>query len=303
MSYEKVIYFDIISGDRIISLCDFIIITNDILTFHKNLEHFTDIRNNLIHIDNINISEINLKISQSNEKTIRLFIYTHILDIFINYILLGLDRNKKYILYLHNSDDCLTEEKYNKLSNVEYIDKIYSHNVSLYEPKKLRLLPIGIANCMYIHGNIYELFQVMKENNEKSRNMYVNINTSTYPYRKVVLESIKNNNNFIISSNKPYKEYLQELSKHRFCLCVRGNGISCHRDWECFYLGVIPVFINNDRTKIDGYIKYLQEYNLPICVIDNLEKYNDDFFNEELYKSIVSSSKNYAKTLKLEHYY
>ena len=40
---------------------------------------------------------------------------------------------------------------------------------------------------------------------------------------------------------KSYKDYLEELSQHKYCLCPNGNGIDTHRLWESLYLGVSPI--------------------------------------------------------------
>ena len=34
---------------------------------------------------------------------------------------------------------------------------------------------------------------------------------------------------------------MSELSSYKFALSPEGNGIDCHRTWECLYLGVIPI--------------------------------------------------------------
>ena len=163
---------------------------------------------------------------------------------------------------------------------------------------------------MFKHGNLVSLYTVMSESyyKKKTRSLYININTRTYPYRQTVLQDINQRpDDFVISGSKPYKDYLEELSQHRFCLCVRGNGIACHREWECYYLGVIPVIINNQFTNMSVYIKYLQDLQLPFYEIkeETLDRYTDDFFNEELYKKIMSKYNSTAfnlPSIKLSYY-
>jgi hypothetical protein len=161
---------------------------------------------------------------------------------------------------------------------------------------------------MFEHGNLLHLYEVISKTYyiKKNKNMYVNINSNTFDYRKNVLEEMTKYG-FEISTNKPFKEYLYELSNHFFCLCVRGNGVACHREWECYYLGVIPVIINNRFTNTNAYVKYLQNLNLPFFEIkeENFEKYSKDFFNEELYQKIISkcnSSIYNLPALKMDYY-
>jgi hypothetical protein len=310
-SLNNLKFKDLISGDRIVSLCDFVLLTQDILLYHQNLDKFIDINKVIIikNFQNINMLALNSYFQDLNKTTIKLFIYTHLLDQFIQYILPYLDNTLSYVLYLHNSDHEIKENHIILLTKYIYITKVYAQNISFYH-KRFNLLPIGIANSMFKHGDLTSLYTVMSESyyKKKTHGVYININPRTYAYRHTILQEINQRpNDFIISESKPYKDYLEELSKHRFCLCIRGNGIACHREWECYYLGVIPIIINNKFTNTSVYIKYLQELGLPFYEIkeDNLDRYSNDFFNEELYKKIMLRCKNTLfnlPTIKLSNY-
>lgn len=310
-------YNDIITGDRVLTLCDFVLLTKDIYNFHGGInnyakdiiliKNFNDINLNLLNKYFIDYCQLN------NTKTIKLFIYTHILEPFTTYILPFLNDSIKYTLYIHNSDHSFTDN-YKTILDSSKIKKVYSQNIDInVESEKLVFLPIGIANMMWPHGNLEELYTVMQETykNNKTNSIYVNINPNTYDYRKNILDKIIYKNNFNLSSNKPYIEYLRELSSHRFCLCIRGNGIDTHRFWESLYLGVIPVIINNKTTKCSNFIKYLNKLNIPFYEIinDNLDmmftKYNNAYFNEILYKEIIEKYKTSIfnlDSLKLSYY-
>ena len=306
-------YSDIITGDRVVSLCDFIILTRNILDYHQNLNCFINNNNNLIIVDDfktINMQYINSYIRLLNKSTIKIFVYTHIIESFVKYILPYLEIGIKYILYLHNSDDCLTSEHMNILMKSKHVKIVYSQNMNKYMTEKFKLIPIGIANSMFEHGNLLYLYEVISKTYyiKKQNHLYININPNTFEYRRNVLEEIRKKGNlFKINHNKPFKEYLYELSSHFFCLCIRGNGISSHREWECYYLGVIPVIINNKYTNTDAYVKYLQKLNLPFFEIkeENLDKYSNDFFNEDLYNKILhkyNSSPYNLPALRLDYY-
>lgn len=306
-------YSDIITGDRIVSLCDFIILTRNILDYHQNLNYFINNNNNLIIVDDfktINMQYINSYIRLLNKSTIKIFVYTHIIEPFIKYILPYLELSIKYVLYLHNSDDSLISEHMNILIKSKHVKIVYSQNMIKYITEKIKLIPIGIANSMFEHGNLLHLYEVISKTYymKKQNHLYININPNTYEYRKNVLEEIRKKGNlFKINNNKSFKEYLYELSTYFFCLCVRGNGISCHREWECYYLGVIPVIINNKYTNTDAYVKYLQKLNLPFFEIkeENLDKYSNDFFNEDLYNKILykcNSSPYNLPALSIDYY-
>jgi hypothetical protein len=178
---------------------------------------------------------------------------------------------------------------------------------------KITLLPIGMANSMWKHGNLLELYSTMSQiyKINKVDSIYVNINPNTYPYRKNILDKIIEKGSLKLNTPKPYKEYLMELSKYRFCLCIRGNGIDTHRFWESLYLGVIPVIINNKTTKCSNFIRYLNKLNIPFyeIKIDDLDtvftKYTSEYFNESLYKHIIKRTGESIfniDSLKLEYY-
>lgn len=311
-------YSDIITGDRIITLCDFVITTNDIYNYHKNIEQFIK-PDHIIKVQNfknVNINALNgifeeeISSRTENKQHVKLFIYTHILSDFVENILFKLSTKLSYTIYLHNSDHGLENDiNFQKLLDCKHIEKVYAQNINCnFDSEKFSLLPIGLANSMFNHGDTLSLYITMKNSYylNKTKNLYVNINPNTFAYRKNILEQV-NNERFVVSKGKPFKEYLQELSTHRFSLCVRGNGISCHRDWESLYLGVIPVIINNKFTNMNNHVQYMRSLNIPFYEItsESLDKYSDEFFNEDLYKKIIQkcgSSIYNLSQLKLSYY-
>jgi hypothetical protein len=314
-------YSDIITGDRVLGLCDFVILTKDIYNFHRDINKYAKdiiiIRNFL----NVNMELLNgyfkshcEKRGKGIDRTVKLFIYTHILDAFQEYIFPHLDKSIQYILYVHNSDHVF-DDRYSTLINSSNVKHIYAQNINTRsnDIKKLSLLPIGIANYMWPHGDLIKFYTVMSETYKfkKTRSIYVNINPNTYAYRRDILESINRHGHLEMSSSKPYIEYLRELASNRFCLCIRGNGIDTHRLWESLYLGVIPVIINNKHTNMDSHVKYLIDMGLPHYEIKNddlddiFTKYTSNYFDDVLYKKIITSStKSIFNTecLKLDFY-
>lgn len=297
-------YDDIISGDRVLTLCDFVLLTKEIFTFHKNIEKYAkdvivikDFKN--IHIELLNKYFKDL-CEKKNKNIIKLFIYTHILDDFQQYIFPYLDSSINYVIYCHNSDHSVTD-KHMPLLTSKYIRKVYAQNIdTTVNSDKVSLLPIGIANSMWNHGDLLKLYKTISNvySKKKKNPIYVNINPNTYLYRKDVLNKIKEKGGLTISQGKPYEEYLKELSTYRFCLCLRGNGIDTHRFWESLYLGVIPVILNNKTTNCKNFVRYLKRLDIPFYEIieDDLdvafEKFTDEFFNEKLYKTYIKNGES-----------
>ena len=306
-------FSDIITGDRVVGLCDFVISVRQINEFHKNIENFISPDKILLIKDfnNINYKGLSNIFKSVNKKCLKLFIYTHLLPFLTSVKFFhNLDKEIDYVIYLHNSDHSLNETVSSFLDeNLTHIKKVYSQNPD-YNSPKVNLLPIGLANSMWPHGNLLEFYKTMKNTYmlKKSKNIYININPGTFSYRKTIIDILQSNN-WTLSASKPYKDYLYELSSHYFCLCVRGNGIDTHRFWESLYLGVIPVIINNEYTNCQNFVDLLNEIAVPFYEIKSHDifsnKYESEIFNELLYKKILTKTNNSIQNLnclKLDFY-
>lgn len=301
---------DVISGDKVVGLCDFVISTQQIVDFHKNLENFISLDKIIMIKDfnNINYKALNNFIKSIGKKDIKLFIYTHLLKVLVSIGFFdNIDSSYNYILYVHNSDHVF-DNFYKPLLDKDYIKFIYAQNINIELSDKAQLLPIGLANSMWPHGDMIELYDVMKDTYlfNKIKNIYININPNTYGYRLSVLNKLKEYQ-YELSQSKPYRDYLVELSQHYFCLCVRGNGIDTHRFWEALYLGVIPVIINNEDTDCNNYVKYLYKLEIPFFEIRSIEVFENkkEFFNESLYNKIIckyKTSLGNLQQLKIAYY-
>lgn len=288
-SINHVPFKEIITGDRILQNCDFIICSQSILNYHKYLSEFNKKIILVKNYHSIDFYTLNNIFLDFNQNTIKLGLYTHELHYFQQYILPMLPFSKKFILYIHNSDHEFGLQ-YSELINSPKIFKIYAQNVNIPLNPKVFYLPIGLANKMWPHGNIDQFYKIYRETcfMKKSKNLYININPNTFNYRRVLLNQISELNFNITRENKTFLEYLKDLSQHRFSLCVRGNGIQTHRFDESLYLNVIPVIINNKETNMQAHVDYLVSMNIPFYEIKDISEYSDDFFNEELYQNILN---------------
>lgn len=291
-------YLDLISGDRIISICDFVFVDQIQYNYNKNL---------MKHNSNVllvkNFSQINFNILNSSfdeyyqktgRKTIRLFIFIDIMPQFNEFILPRLSDKFKYVIYSHNGDYSFDNRFYSMVNNPK-IEHIFAQNLDLPISSKTTLLPIGIARDMFPHGNLNELYEVMISSYylKKDSAIYININESTHNFRKEVMNTIrissKDWKNYIITQPTDFKNYLISLSKYRFCLCLRGNGLDTHRFWEALYLSCIPVIVNH--PSLHNFINNIRQLHIPHVLIDSI-----DFFNKE--NSSYFSQKLYDDTLK-----
>jgi hypothetical protein len=249
-----------ITGEKIQALADvsFAVETNFIIN--------AQLRNIKLNIFFANELPLRTIVENFNESKI-IFVYTHFLDFFFEKIFPHV--NNEFVLISHNSDHCVSK-KYHEFLISDKIMKWYGQNIE-FENDKLFSLPIGIANSQWGHGNLDLLDKVRNENNSKDFLVYKNYNLTTYGNR-IGINLITNSNGIYMTPHKSQEDYLRDISKSVFCICPPGNGIDCHRIWECLYLNCIPI--------VYDHIHYKQFQDLPILLIDDWNAVNLRFLEE-----------------------
>jgi len=239
-----------ITGEKIQNEMDIFISSEEMLNYNPNIT--------INHKKSINIKNINSIID--NPK----YVYTCSDDLYILRDKLKYFKNP-FILISHNSDvNIINNECYNYIANHPIIIKWYTQNLILYH-YKVNLLPIGLANSQWEHGNL-EIF-----NNTFKNIKNINKNNYIYFYFTINTNFNKRNEYFIklrnylkISDKKNPCDYFNYLASFKFAICPEGNGIDSHRIWECFYLKVIPIVIDNP------FIRLIEsKYKLPMIILND----------------------------------
>ena len=197
-----------------------------------------------------------------------IFCYSSDLTLFINKIHLFLN---EFVLVSHNEDTHITE-KYMILANHKLVIHWFAHNLCMEHPK-LTMIPIGIANSMWNHGNINILNENMLSLCEKTDLLYFYFNVSTNFDTRNNCKNILERKGFKFDNQLPFNEYLKKLGTHKFAICPEDNGIDCHRTWECLYLNVVPILCDNILTR--NIAKYL-----PVMLIKSWDNFNESKMNE-----------------------
>lgn len=60
------------------------------------------------------------------------------------------------------------------------------------------------------------------------------------------------------------EEYLYQISRHKYVICPRGNGVDTHRFWETLYLNSYPIVIKSKWSEL-----ITEQMNLPIIEVEN----------------------------------
>lgn len=173
----------------------------------------------------------------------------------------------KFILITHYGDH---ESGLHKgiLSNPLLI-KWYGQNMATQSSKTMPI-PIGLENKYWKRTNIDIIEK--HSSNKKENLVYLNFSLNTHPERPKIM-SLMLRKGFTKHENSPWNQYIETLSKYKFCISPRGNGIDCHRIWECLYLGVIPIVTKTVHLEMFS--------DLPILFVHNYECISTDFLNHE----------------------
>ena len=237
-----------ITGEKIQFSCDHFGGTNSDFIFNPNVAPYKD---RFIHIDNTATIDNNPLV----------FCYTHLLDN-IDKLLRMLERLlNPFKLIFHNSDASFNNEHLILFEKLPLLQCIYTQNMNVVH-EKVFPLPIGLANSQWAHGNPKTHQEVYEMPIEKTKEIYFNFNKNTNKqkrnrcYNDIKKKGVKWNN------NRPYKEYLIELKRHKYAICPEGNGIDTHRFWECLYMNTIPICLKNTLTE------YYKQY-FPIIVLND----------------------------------
>lgn len=174
-----------------------------------------------------------------------IFVNTWTLDKFFRTILPQL--KGRYNFISHNSDMGLTE-RCRYILNSDTVIKWYSQNKDIDHPKAFSL-PIGLGNQQYPHGNISLLDSVISSNHIKNNLVFKNFSIGTNTARRSIVDFITHRNGIHMSKPFDQKGYFEAIANSMFCISPPGNGVDCHRIWECLYLKTIPIVERDSAFK------------------------------------------------------
>jgi hypothetical protein len=199
-------------------------------------------------------------------------------------------------LILHNSDDSF-DDIHLKYFDIKNIKRIFTQNINTNH-KKLFPLPIGLANSMWDFGDIEYFSSHLDNLPEQHKFIYFNFTVNggardeyrPQCYKAAIEKGIE------LSPGYKFDKYVKELARYRYCLSPEGNGIDCHRMWECLYLKVVPICHRNILTE---YFSKL----FPIILVDDWNDLDLEYLDKD-YKPDWSNYhlldlNNYIKFIKL----
>lgn len=192
-------------------------------------------------------------------------------------------------LILHNSDDPF-DDVHLKYFDIPNIKKIFTQNINTVH-ERLFALPIGLANSIWEFGDKEYFKDQLLTKSTKTNSVYFNFTVkggARDEYRPQCYEGAMWKK---IPQAKPrdFKGYIEDIKTYKYCLSPEGNGIDCHRMWECLYLKVIPICHRNILT--EHFAKLF-----PIVLVDDWRDDEELGMNVQYLESsykILSDWRNY----------
>ena len=275
-NYKEIELNYLISGERIQRLSDLCIFDKNYINKYPVEKYCNDIIYLNVHIPDIDIKKI--------KKSKVFFVNTDYLQYFYKQIEPIIDN--KFILITHNSDinPDLKVYPYKNIINSNKLIKWFGENLPV--TSKSKCIPIGLENSVHKRVNMNNILKY--RNTDKKFLLYFNFNENTNPIRKKIKKLLLNNN-FTFNKNLKWNDYIKELCKYKFCISPPGNGIDCHRHWECIYVGTIPIILKDNNVIYDNF------KDLPILFVNNYNQINKNFL-EIKYNEMKNKYYNLEKT-------
>lgn len=269
---------NIVTGEKIQQICNIYIGKQEDFNYNPLIKNQTN--------KHLNINLINNEFNNPYY----IFCYSHL----INELSLKIHYFKnKFVLVTHNSDQNIGPfDSVKIILNCNNLVKWYAQNL-LFDHYKLQLIPIGLANSMWPHGNLtpFNDKNLIDNLSNKTRFIYFNFNINTnIEKRRPCYETLKKNLIWLDNINPTSNLY--RLKEYRFCICPEGNGVDTHRLWECLYLKVVPIVLNTPFTQI------LTKHNIPLVILNNWSDifsisltYEDYNFDDEIFNNLSDFNK------------
>lgn len=208
---------------------------------------FSDI---IFESNDSNDSNVSNVSNDSNDFTIqpyhKVFVKTDMLTKFATKILPNI--KNPFILITTNSD--LSSGLNEIIINDKLLIHWFGQNITKIHPK-LSPLPIGLMNQYWERGRIDIIMNHLKHRKpfaQRNIDLLINFAMRKNSNREHVLEKLsklKKKMN-VVEHVTSFSTYLNELGSTKFIPSPRGNGMDCHRTWEAFMMGAVPILLRSE---------------------------------------------------------
>ena len=183
-----------------------------------------------------------------------------------------------FVVVTNNSDDNITNAHSKYLSH-QLLKAWFAQNANIVH-EKLHVLPIGIANSSWPHGDMGALVRVIATTAHvaKTKECYLGSDIKTNRAERKPTKKIAKHYPWL-NQRLDYESYLTLLAQHRFCVCPEGAGVDTHRFWECLYLNVVPIVRRNAES---AWISYWED-RVPMLIVSSWDQVTPSLLAKEVH--------------------
>jgi hypothetical protein len=135
---------------------------------------------------------------------------------------------------------------------------------------------------MWAHGNLAIMNEVRSRFIKKTNGIYFFFSIGTnYQERQPCYEAVRNKG-LVFGTQQDFRSYLETMASYKYAICPPGNGVDCHRLWECYYLGVVPIVKRSVFTEKVASI-------FPCILVDDWNTLDVNHLLETYTKYIISN--------------
>ena len=156
---------------------------------------------------------------------------------------------------------------------------------------------------MWEHGKLENWKNIVPKINEEKHGIYFYFSVRTNSEKRIECKKILEEKGLVFGEFQSHVSYLENLANiYKYAICPEGNGIDCHRIWECLCTNTIPICIRSVNTEHFASIypiilvnnwNDLDIHNLPILKFSNEIKYklSIDYYIYLIYDKIQNIKK------------
>ena len=188
-----------------------------------------------------------------------IFIKPNFLDMFLKYMF---PKIKKRIYLYTGASDYSIDEKYMKYVKNSRIIKWIGHNIE-FQHEKIVKIPLGFSNKSAENEELLNKLSERKIGySMKEPKMFISYMEETHDKRKNLLSMFENKKWVIFGKKCAFETYMENINKHKFVLCPRGNGVDTYRFWETVFMGSIPVVESSNLDDLYKQVNWAEERQL-----------------------------------------
>jgi|GEM_PF-6586203 len=280
---------EIITGERVMTLCDIVVTTHAKMAYHKIQTKGMPAFINLNDFHLPGTTKIKQELFDRLDDQRVIFVYGDMFRFFTNHIAPYLE--EEHVIVVHNSDENI-DESYDVIFSNPAIKKVFAQNLISMHPN-MQGIPIGLANPMFPHGNL-SVFVDACRSMKKRPALFCEGIGNTHPSRRALFEAAaKAGISAALATRRSYPAYLNGLVNSSHALCPRGNGIDTHRLWEAIYSGTTAILREQDFHRAIA--------TETVYGFDNWDENLLEHFNKDISASCNKVNLDYTLTILQEN--